>query len=99
MNIYADFNELNVDHIRVSLRALPFGTTPPEAGEWVRLLDEDGATCWAIVEQLSARQESALCKVDLSTWRYSHLSVIRTFVTHYPGHATTDNTTHLAAAM
>lgn len=69
-SISADFNEVyDDDHIWAIVREqVPEAQVLP--GDWVRLYDQDGAECLAIVERKGDRTID--CKLDWSTWIERH---------------------------
>lgn len=69
MDLYADFNEVyDDDYVWTSTRRTPGAhvdlLTP---GEWVRLVDDDGASCLGIIHTVEG--PIVTCKLDWSTWR------------------------------
>jgi hypothetical protein len=67
--IWVDFNEVfDEDYVWTSLRRTPsFESSHLQGGDWVRLADDDGATCLAIVREHNG--PIIICKIDWSTWR------------------------------
>jgi hypothetical protein len=70
MHLMADFNAIRQGNmITTSLRfAVPaYGPEPLIVGQWVRLEDEDGNSCWGVVQELSS--PIVRVRLDWSTWR------------------------------
>lgn len=67
--VQVDFNEVyDDDHVWASVRRTPgLNVADLGSGEWVRLTDVDGASCLAIVDDMTG--PILTCKIDWSTWR------------------------------
>jgi hypothetical protein len=70
MHLMADFNAIRQGNlITASLRfAVPaYWSEPLSVGQWVRLEDEDGNSCWGVVQELNP--PIVRVRLDWSTWR------------------------------
>jgi len=73
MRLKADFNEVEDDHIWVSLRGVTTLGANLSPGASVELYDNDGDSCLARITE--SREASITCRIDWKSWRSlaSHL--------------------------
>jgi hypothetical protein len=70
MHLMADFNAIRQGNlITVSLRFAvpPYWSEPLSVGQWVRLEDEDGNSCWGVVQEINP--PIVRLRLDWGTWR------------------------------
>ena len=70
MHLMADFNAIRQGNmVTTSLRfAVPaYWPEPLSVGQWVRLEDEDGNSCWGVVQELSP--PIVRVRLNWDTWR------------------------------